>query len=263
MRQMNDKKKLTEEAQLLRKKQIIGLVSFALVIGLLITLTFLIGRPLLQSVRDGTSFRIWMQERGFLKYPVMIGIMALQVLVALIPGEPIEFAAGYIFGAFTGTVLCLIGGALGSFIIILLVRRYGMKLIRLFINDRQIVNIRFLENPKKRDATIFLLFLIPGTPKDVLTYLAGLVPINLGRYLILTTIARIPSVLSSTLAGSMLEQDRFKATFIIYGITFALTVISALIYKAFQRNLDQAEHAEGGDKPRKETSGEKKGRPDV
>lgn len=238
---MNDRKHLTEEAQELKRKKIIGLVSLGLAISLLVTLTILIGRPLLQSVKDGTSFRLWMQERGFLKYPVMIGIMVLQVLVALIPGEPIEFAAGYIFGAFTGSVLCLIGGALGSLIIILLVRRYGMKLIRLFFDDRQIANIKFLNDPKKRDATIFLLFLIPGTPKDILTYLAGLVPIHLGRYLILTTIARIPSVLSSTLAGSMLEQDRYRLTFIIYGITFALTLIGALIYQAHQRRLNRAE----------------------
>jgi uncharacterized membrane protein YdjX (TVP38/TMEM64 family) len=261
---VNDKKRLTEEAQLLKKKQIIGLVSLSLAIGLFIMLTILIGRPLLQSVRDGTSFRLWMQERGFLKYPIMIGIMVLQVLVALIPGEPIEFAAGYIFGAFSGTVLCLIGGALGSLIIILLVRKYGMKLIRLFFDERHIVSIKFLENPKKRDETIFLLFLIPGTPKDLLTYLAGLVPINLGRFLILTTIARIPSVLSSTLAGSMLEQNRFRLTLIIYGITLAVTIIGALIYKAYQqRQSDQAKYKDLGSKPNEEAPGEEKERTDV
>ena len=260
---MNDRKLLTAEARELKRKKTIALSSLGLAVLLLVTLTFLIGRPLLQSVRDGTSFRMWMQERGFLKYPVMIGIMTLQVLVALIPGEPIEFAAGYIFGAFTGTVLCLIGGALGSLIIILLVRKYGMKLIRLFFDDRQIANIKFLNDTKKRDATIFLLFLIPGTPKDILTYLAGLVPIHLGRYLILTTIARIPSVLSSTLAGSMLEQDRYRLTFIIYGITFALTLIGALLYRAHQGRLSKAETAVTTEKPKDAATAKEKDTSDV
>jgi len=229
-----------EDPQLLKKRKIISLVSLCLVIALIILLTHLIGRPLVDALKNRTSFRAWMQERGFMKYPLMAGIMALQVIIAFIPGEPIEIAAGFIFGAWGGLALCLIGAALGSIIIILAVRARGIKLIRLFFSDRQIANIKFLKDPSKRDATIFLLFLIPGTPKDVLTYLTGLVPIRLWRYLLITSLARIPSVLSSTLGGSMLDQQEYKLALLVFGLTIAFTLTAALIYRARQKRAAKA-----------------------
>ena len=249
---MEKRDTMQEDLQLLKKKKIVSLVSLGVVIAVFVALTFLIGRPLVDALRNRTSFSAWMQERGFFKYPLMVGIMALQVLVAFIPGEPIEIAAGFIFGAWGGMLLCLLGSALGSVIIILAVRTWGMKLIRLFFSDKQIENIRFFKDSKKRDATIFLLFLIPGTPKDVLTYLTGLVPIHLGRYLLITTLARIPSVLSSTLGGSMLGQQEYKLAVLVFGITLALTLITALLYRVYQNRsaavppvLEKAEEKKG------------------
>ncbi len=237
---MNDRDQIPEDPQLLRKKRIISLVSLGVVIAVLVALTLLIGRPLVDAIRNRSSFMAWMQERGFLKYPLMVGIMALQVIVAFIPGEPIEIAAGFIFGAWGGLFLCLLGTAVGSTAIILAVRTWGMKLVRLFFTSKQIGDIKFFKDPKKRDPTIFLLFLIPGTPKDVLTYLTGLFPVHLGRYLLITTIARIPSVLSSTLGGSMLGQQEYKLAVLVFGVTLALTLAATLVYRLHQNRLAKA-----------------------
>ena len=119
-----------------------------------------------------------------------------------------------------------------------------MKLVRLFFTNKQIGDIKFFKDPKKRDPTIFLLFLIPGTPKDVLTYLTGLFPVHLGRYLLITTIARIPSVLSSTLGGSMLGQQEYKLAVLVFGVTLALTLAATLVYRLHQNKLAKA--APGG-----------------
>lgn len=249
---MDERPGIDEQKELLKRKRIVGVVILAVVILLIVGLTFWIGGPLLAAIRNKTSFRLWMQERGFLKYPLMVGIMALQVVIALIPGEPIEIGAGYIFGTWGGAALCLLGAALGSVVIILAVRRFGRPFVRLFFSDKQIENVRHLSDPRKRDAAIFLLFLIPGTPKDVLTYVSGLVPIHLGKYLAITTLARIPSVVSSTLGGNMLGQQEYRLVVIVFVVTLVISLVGALIYRVYHNKADakraQVElPAEGGE----------------
>jgi uncharacterized membrane protein YdjX (TVP38/TMEM64 family) len=229
-----DYEKIWDDPELLKEKRKIAIFSLALVLLIVIVLTFVIGKPLVQALRDEASFQEFMQSQGFFKYPLMAGIMTLQVLIAFIPGEPIEIAAGYIFGAWMGMTLCLIGSAVGGLVIFLLVRRYGIRFVSLFVTKDKMENLRFFKDPKKRDITIFLLFLIPGTPKDVLTYLVALTPVPLGKYLFLTTIARIPSVLSSTLGGSMIGQEQYRLAIIVFGITMILSLGGYLIYQNIQ-----------------------------
>ena len=238
---LDKKDSLWDDPQLLKKKRIIGLISAAAVLLALVMLTIFLGGPIVAAIRDKASFREWMQGTGFLKYPLMIGIMALQVIIAFIPGEPIEIVAGYVFGAWGGLILCLLGCALGSTLIILTVRKYGMKFVSLFVERKQIENLRFFRDPKKRDATLFLVFLIPGTPKDILTYLAGLTTVPLGKFLIITSIARIPSLISSTMGGNMLGEKEYKYAVIVFAVTLVLTLAATLIYRAYQNRQKQEE----------------------
>lgn len=234
-----------DDPQQLKKKRIIGIISVSAVFLLIVLATILLRKPLISAIRDKSSFKAWMDSTGFLKYPLMVGIMALQVIIALIPGEPVEIVAGYIFGTWGGLLLCLLGTALGSVIIILTVRKLGMKFVTLFVEREQIENLKILQNPKKRDAALFMLFLIPGTPKDILTYLSGLVPMHLGKYLLITSIARIPSIISSTMGGSMLGRQEYKIAIIMFAITLALTLLAKLVYKLYQaRKKPDAEEAE-------------------
>ncbi|NLX83108.1 MAG: TVP38/TMEM64 family protein [Clostridiales bacterium] len=230
-----------DDPKLLKRKRMIGIASIAAVLVVFLVLAILLKNPLLTAIRDKASFRTWMQERGFLKYPLMAGIMALQVIIAFIPGEPIEIIAGYIFGAWGGLLLCLIGTALGSVLIILVVRKYGMRVVSLFVEKDQIENLRFFKDPKKRDAAIFLLFLIPGTPKDILTYLSGLVPIHLGKYLLLTSIARIPSIITSTMGGNMLGKHEYRYALLVFAVTMAITILATLGYQLYQKRRDKKE----------------------
>ncbi|HSK68991.1 MAG TPA: VTT domain-containing protein [Candidatus Limnocylindria bacterium] len=227
--------KLPPDKEEQRKKRLLGIFVLAFIILTLIGLTILVGGPLLEAVRRGYSFRMWLRQRGFLKYPIMVGIVALQVVIAFIPGEPIEFAAGYMFGAPMGSLLCIIGFTLGSLLVVVVVRKFGMKLLRLIFSDRDIDHLQLFRNPKTRDFTIFMLFLIPGTPKDVLTYLAGILPLHLGKFLLISGVARLPSLLTSTLAGTWAGQDRMTMTLVIYAATVALTVPVVLIYRKWEK----------------------------
>ena len=94
--------------------------------------------------------------------------MFLQVAIAVLPGEPLEIAAGYAFGAWQGMALCLIGALLGCLVVVPLTRRYGTRLMRLFFKQEQIDSLGFLQNTKRLKLLVFVIFFIPGSPKDLL-----------------------------------------------------------------------------------------------
>ncbi len=232
---MDKHNSLWDDPKQLRKKRIIAIVSVVAVVLAFLIIAVLLGKPIANALRNKEQFRETINNTGFWKYPLMVGVVALQVIIALIPGEPIEIIAGYIFGGWMGMFLCLIGLALGSLVIILAVKKYGMRLVTLFVQKEQLDNLRFFKDTRKRDVTTFLLFLIPGTPKDVLTYLVGLAPIKVWKYILITTIARIPSVITSTMGGKMLATSNFRLAIIIFAITLVITGIAYLIYKAYEK----------------------------
>ena len=137
-----------------------------------------VGVPMVRLASEPEHFRQWIEQQRLGGQLIYIGMVALQVLAAIIPGEALEIAGGYAFGALEGTILCLIGGTLGSFLVICLVRRFGMPLVELFFSQEKLHNVRFLKSSPKRTVLFLLIFMIPGTPKDLLCYFVGLTDIR-------------------------------------------------------------------------------------
>ncbi|WP_138269300.1 TVP38/TMEM64 family protein [Anaerofustis stercorihominis] len=161
----------------------------------------------------------------------MILIVTLQIFIAFIPGEPIELAAGYMFGSLWGTIICLIGSFLGTIVVYYLVKTFGSKVINLMFKKEQIKKVEGLFEKKKNLMWIFILFLIPGTPKDVMTYLVSLTNIKLYRWLIVTTIGRIPSIITSTFITGSIREQNFLMAIIVGVITVFLVVFGFFYYK--------------------------------
>lgn len=165
----------------------------------------------------------------------LIFICAFQVVVALVPGELVETAAGYVFGEWWGLLLCLVGITLGSVIVILLARLIGKKFVYTFYSKEKLDKLPILNDPRKRNNLTFILFLIPGTPKDMLTYAIGMTDMSIPVYLALTTAARIPSIITSTMAGGALgDRDPLRAA-IVFGVTALLSLIGLIIYNIIQK----------------------------
>ena len=168
---------------------------------------------------------------------IFIAICIVQVVIALIPGEAVEIAAGVIFGSWLGTLLCLIGIMLGSIIVILLVRKFGRKFVESLYPREKIDSLPILNDPKKRNATIFLLFLIPGTPKDLITYIIGLTEVSIPMYVLLTMVARIPSILMSTLGGDAFGDGKLMKAILIFAITAVVSAVGYLVYLLIQKGM--------------------------
>ena len=214
-----------------RRRKILAGISLAVVVLLVVFVTLFVSRWLSSFSRE--DFRDYVRSFGALAPAVMLGLQILQVFIALIPGELVESAAGFILGPWLGTLVCYLGIALASALIFTLTRRYGVKLVEVFISREKINELRFLSTEQKRNALIFLLFFIPGTPKDLLTYFVGLTDIKLGTFLLLSMVARIPSVLTSTFGGHLLGEARYLGAVILYGVTGLLSLLGMAGYHRY------------------------------
>lgn len=138
--------------------------------------------------------------------------------------------SGYAFGLFKGTIFCILAESIGSIIVVLLVRKYGIKFIELFFDKDKIDSIKFLQESKRKTIIFSILFIIPGTPKDLLCYYAGLSTFDLTTALLITTIGRFPSIITSILIGSSLSNQDYKLSIVIFIITALISLAGILIY---------------------------------
>ncbi len=211
-----------------KRRKWLSAISIAVAVLLAVCITVFIWNWLSSFSQE--AFREYIQSFGVLGWLVLLGLQFLQVFIALIPGELLETAAGFAFGPFLGTVICYAGVAAASALVFLLTRKYGVKLVEVFISREKLRELRFLKNKTRRDALVFLLFFIPGTPKDLLTYFIGLTDMKLSSFLAVSLTARIPSVVSSTFGGHLLGEGDYWEAVILYAVVGGVSLIGMLIY---------------------------------
>lgn len=169
------------------------------------------------------------QFHGFDRW-VFVAIRAFQTVIKIIPAEPLEIGSGYLYGTFGGAALCIAGSMIGSLIIIALSRVFGRRLVNVFVPIDKIDSLKFLQNKKRVYGILFFIYLIPGTPKDILTYAASIINIDMKKFLIVTGIARIPSILVSTWCGEQLISKNYFLAAAAFIITTVLSAVCGLIY---------------------------------
>lgn len=236
------KKQERDEVLYQRRRKILSAVSLIAFVIILVLLTILFTRVFAPYLQSSEEFHAFLESYGWRGRFILFGLQCAQIVIALIPGEIVELGAGYAYGAIEGTLICLGGIALSSSLIFLLTKKIGTPLVEMFISREKIRELRFINSEKKLKRLVFLLFFIPGTPKDVLTYFVGLTNLQLSQFLAITLVARIPSVLSSTICGQYLGKEDYLTAAIVYAITAAISAIGYLIYnKVIQRRKTMAD----------------------
>ena len=219
------------EAELLRRRRIVTAVSLCVVVLLTGWLTIVLARQLRQIGSTPEDFKTFIDSFGFAGVLVGLGIQVLQVIVALIPGEVVEIGLGGAFGAVEGTIICMLGVAIASSLVFLAVKRFGIRLVELFFPREKIDGLRFINSEQKLKRTVFLLFFIPGTPKDLLTYFVGLTRMKLSEFLAISLIARIPSVVSSTIGGNLIGERDYVSAAVLFAVTGAVSLLGIFLYE--------------------------------
>ena len=145
-------------------------VGIGILLALFLILYLTLGRTLTAFVSDTEGFKAWLDTYKGLSGVIFVFIRAFQTVIKIIPAEPLEIASGYAFGVWGGLALCSLGTFLGSIVIVLLANRLGSKFICAFINEEQLNTLSLIKDRKNQRLFLFIFYLIPGTPKDVLTY---------------------------------------------------------------------------------------------
>ncbi len=194
------------------------------------------------STREGQlAFKDKIKDMGILSPLVIIGIMILQMLVAILPGEPVEILSGMCFGTIGGIIVILIGTFICSNIIFFAVRKFGNDFINTFFGENKMQKFKeskFLKDSKKVEEFLFVMFFIPGTSKDLFVYLGGLLNIKPLRFLMIATFARIPSIITSTFAGANLIEGNLKMTIITFILTLLISIIGIFIANKYHKKVN-------------------------
>lgn len=219
------KRELTQKQQ----KTLVG-ISLLIALAFFVAVAIFVGIPMIRFISDPQRFRAWVAERGFWGKVAFVGMKTLKVIICIIPGEPLELAAGYAFGTWEGMVLCVIGTTIGSIVTFTLVRIYGISIARVFFTQEKLDTLRFLKSSRKRDAILFFMNVIPGTPKDLLNYFAGLTDMNFWLWVFICSVGRIPSVITSTICGDAFGQKRYGFAIVVLVATLAIGGLGLLVY---------------------------------
>lgn len=191
------------------------------------------------STHEGqVAFKQKIDESGIFGFLTLLGLQIAQIFLVILPGEPLEVLAGMCYGAVGGTIFILFSVALTTTILFWIVRKYGKKFIYQSFDKKKIdkiENSKIFQNPKLIEYILAICFAVTGAPKDILVYIGGLLPIKPVRFIFISTFFRLPSIISSTIVGEYFSEGNWKVSMIVYGITFAITILVLGIIRIFDK----------------------------
>lgn len=202
-----------------------------LLIGLGVTLVLLVaallwGRQLLAAFSDPESAKQFIQSAGIFGPIIFMLVQAAQVVIAPIPGQVSGLVGGYLFGPWLGTLYSLVGASVGFLIIFALARKLGRPFVERFFSKELVGKFDYITKSKGSWA-LFLIFLLPAFPDDLICYLAGLTKIPISRLLLVSIAGRLPGYLVLSLTGAGLAYENMNpivitlaAALIIFGLAF-------------------------------------------
>ncbi|MCL6591524.1 MAG: VTT domain-containing protein [Firmicutes bacterium] len=232
-----------------KKKILITLNIFLILLFLaLVTYLAIIYAPgITKLISKREQFRELLASYHSVSILVYIFFQVLQVVIAVIPGEVVQLAGGYVYGTFFGTVYSLAGILLGAVTAFYIARLLGYSLIKKVMPGERLDKLRTMINSPKSEITIFLLFLIPGIPKDMLVYIAGLTPVKPGVFFIIFIIARFPGILGAAFIGAKVQEQNYLPVVIVSVIACILFVIGFLKKEVIINKLHQLRRPKAGE----------------
>ena len=236
---MEERKKIQQKRKIIRIIITIAALLFCLFLGYI----------MIRFAANKEYFNYWMDSHGIFGKVLYCLMVIFQIIVAIIPGEPLEIAGGYAFGVWWGTILYLVSATLGGMCVFALVRRYGDGIMEMFFSKEKIGELKCLQVTKsidkgKKERLLFVLFILPGTPKDLLCYFAGMTRVSPLAWLLVCSFGRLPSLLTSTIGGSAIGTNNLKGALWAFGIAAVISIFGILIY----RFIKKREHREPGKK---------------
>jgi uncharacterized membrane protein YdjX (TVP38/TMEM64 family) len=185
------------------------------------------------------KLRAWVSAFGVAAPLVFVGLQALQVVVFVIPGEVPQIAGGYLFGALPGAALSVAGIAAGSAASFWLARALGVPFVRALFDPKHVERLRSLAASPRSRIVFFLLFVIPGIPKDILCYAAGLSSMRFAAFMFASLLGRLPGILGSAVMGNAAAGRKWVVAGVVGGGALVLFVVGYALRDRIARWLER------------------------
>ncbi|MDD4769129.1 MAG: TVP38/TMEM64 family protein [Eubacteriales bacterium] len=211
-------------------KIILNIIALMLLIGVIVYLSIRYTPQAAELFARRDELKDAVEKEGLYAIAAFICVQVFQVVVAAVPGELVQLAGGYLFGTFWGAVFLVSGVIIGSLVAFFAARLLGFRLVKTFVSAPKLAKLLRLVSGTKSELVIFTFFLLPGLPKDVLTYIAGLTPVNPWRFLALAILGRLPALVVSCYIGASLEQENLWAVVIVSALS-AVLILGGWLYK--------------------------------
>ena len=204
---------------------ILAAIGFPLFILGIVAVVYVFRQEIWAIFATPESVRAWVDRWGIAAPLIFIGAQVLQVMVFIIPGETVQVAGGYLFGFLGGLGLTTLGIAIGSAINFHLARALGTPFVTRFFNADQVHKLERIAASPRAQIGFFLLFVIPGIPKDILCYVAGLSPMRFFYFLGVSMVGRLAGIVGSTLMGSAAAGEKWVIAIVILVVSCILFAI--------------------------------------
>lgn len=219
----------------------VGLIAFFAIMVLIVVMLWPYFHELFEP---GGLDRIINDVRGAgpVGFLILLGLQFLQIVVAFIPGEVVQIAAGLLYGPWIGALVILAGCVFSSAFIFALVHKLGAPFVQSMVPVQYLEKFRKFEKTGKLNIIVFILFLIPGLPKDVFTYLVPLTDMRMRTFLLLSNVGRIPGIVVSTYAADGLADGRLMESAIIFAVAAVIAVLGIVFRERIMKMLEKHSH---------------------
>ena len=195
-----------------------------------------------------TAYRVvdYLRQNSRIAFLLIIGLQIIQVVICILPGQPIQFAASYMFGVGKGFLLSIIGAIFGTIISFYLAKALGSDAMHVFFDEEKIEDYQRKLNSGRGLLLAFLIYLIPGIPKDLVSYAAGISEMRFRPFLLVATVGRSPGMLGSLLLGHYFGEQNYRAIAVLSVIVAIILLICFIKREALIGFLDRIEMEDAG-----------------
>lgn len=212
-----------------------GLIAF---FALMVIVVILIWPYIHEAFEPGGLSRVIddVRNAGPLGFLILLAMQFMQIVVAFIPGEVVQMAAGMMYGPWLGAAVVLLGCIISSAFVFAVVHRLGAPFVRDMVPTKYLDKFNAFEESGKLSIVVFILFLIPAMPKDTFTYLVPLANMRMRDFLVLSNVGRIPGIVISTYAANGLVDGNITQSIIIFAVVAVIAIV-AIVFRDKIMNL--------------------------
>lgn len=213
--------------------------TISAILKMVLLLVILVGIPLyiyffnheiIDILSDIDQVEAFFEEYKTQSIYVYLGLQILQIIICVLPGQGLQFAAGYMWGFWMGYLWSFIGALIGTVATYYIAKILGHDAMHMIFGEDKIQDLLKRFNSKRAMTIVFLFYLIPGLPKDLCSYVAGLSEMKLKPFLIISLIGRSPAMMGSLLIGRLVNTGGYTLAIII-GVIAVILFILGIIFR--------------------------------